>query len=168
MTRRPQLMTWSLYLYGVRTCRCLRVWRSSELDRRPAPHGTLREEVRTGLHIAVLAALLFSFGKAPFDHNHDSDPHHKHATGISHTHWPSEPDHHRSDSPRLSATDHSDARMLDWLPSDGRTPDYFAVDLPESIAFAAPARLTVRVPETSARGHDPPALVSITPRAPPA
>lgn len=119
-------------------------------------------------HIAVLVAFVFSFGKAPFDHNHDSDPHHKHATGISHTHWPSEPDDHKSDGPRLSATDHSDVRMLDWIPSDGRTPDYFAVDLPESIAFAVPAPLTVRVSETPARAHDPPALVSITPRAPPA
>jgi hypothetical protein len=111
---------------------------------------------------------VLSFGKAPFEHTHDSDPHHEHANGISHTHWPSKQDHDTSDGPRLSSTDNSDARMLDWIPSDGRTPNYYAVDLPESIAFAVPAPLTVRVPETSPRGHDPPALISLTPRAPPA
>jgi hypothetical protein len=124
--------------------------------------------VRRLTHIAVLVAFVLSFGKAPFEHTHDSDPHHKHANGISHTHWPSERDHDTSGAPGLSGTDHFDARMLDWIPSDGRTPDYFAVGLPESIALPIPAPLTARVPKTSARGHDPPALFSLTPRAPPA
>ena len=124
--------------------------------------------MRSALHIGVLTALLLSYGKAPFEHTHDSDPHHEHATGISHTHWANEKNHDSSDAPGLMAEEHSDARMLDWIPGDGRATIYFAMTLPESVAVIIPPPLIVRVPETASRGHDPPPLITLTPRAPPA
>ena len=121
------------------------------------------------VHIAVLVTLVLSFAKAPFEHTHDSDPHHEHANGISHTHWANDPPRYdSSDAPRLYGTNNSDARMLDWIPGDGRAPIYFAVDLPEAVAMAIPSPLVVRVPETASRGHDPPTFLTLSPRAPPA
>jgi hypothetical protein len=123
--------------------------------------------VRRFTLIAVLAALVLSFGKAPFEHTHDSDPDHQHATGISHTHWGEAVSDTGTDE-SWTAGENSDARMVDWIPGDGRAPVHFAVVLPESVAAPIPAMLIVRVPETASRGHDPPVLLALCPRAPPA
>ena len=112
--------------------------------------------MRRLVHIVVLAALVLSFGKAPFEHAHASDPHHEHANGVSHTHWQSEPNDDGSDAPRCRAQTNSDARMLDWMPGDGRPPVYFAVVLPSSCS-PIPAPLTSEFPR-HCHGHDPPAL----------
>lgn len=122
--------------------------------------------MRSLIHIGVLAALVLSFAKAPFDHTHHSDPHHEHATGLAHAHFKTDGPEGR---PSWATKDHdSDARMLDWLPGDGRFPIRHEIALPESVAAPVLIVQIVRLPEIPSRGHDPPSRSNLNPRAPPA
>ncbi len=126
--------------------------------------GTIRKLVRGLFHLGVVASLLFSFGQAPFQHAHASDPHHEHARGFTHTHWKAQPDN-RS----LEADDHdSDARMIDWLAGDGNAPAKFVVALPDTLNEIVLAVHVVRIPELTPHNHDPPWRLIPHLRGPPA
>ena len=120
--------------------------------------------MRGVLHLGVVASLLLSFAQAPFQHAHASDPHHGHAQGFTHTHW-----NQPTDGRSWEVEDHdSDARMLDWLAGDGSAPAKFVVALPESIAQTVLTVQVARIPELTSHNHDPPDLLTLNPRGPPA
>lgn len=115
-------------------------------------------------HLGVVASLLLSFGQAPFQHSHASDPHHEHARGFTHTHWKGHPD-----GRSLEAGDHdSDARMINWLAGDGSAPARFLVVLPESIEQAVVTVQVARIAELTRHNHDPPWRLTLYLRGPPA
>jgi hypothetical protein len=124
--------------------------------------------VRWILHLGLVASLLLAFGQAPFNHTHDSDPHHDHAEGIvhAHKHWQG----HAPVGPGWEDRDYdSDARSRDWFAGDGRSPVRFVATLPETVVVTAPAVLTCSlIAELIPRNHDPPWLINLKSRAPPA
>jgi len=121
--------------------------------------------VRGTTHLGVVACLLLSFAQAPFQHTHESDPHHAHAKGFGHAHWNSNSAH----GPTWEADNHdSDARMLDWLAGDGSAPVKFVVALPEFITQTVLTVQVTRIPELTPHNHDPPWRLNLNPRAPPA
>jgi hypothetical protein len=121
--------------------------------------------VRGLSHLGVVASLLLSFGQAPFQHAHASDPHHEHAQGLTHAHW----NDHPEDGHSWEADDHdSDARIVDWLAGDGTAPTKFVAALAESVEQVVLAVYVVRVPELTPRNHDPPQRLIPNPRGPPA
>jgi hypothetical protein len=121
--------------------------------------------VRRVLHLGAVASLLLSFVQAPFLHAHASDPHHEHAQGFTPTHWNTSP----SEGASWEADDHnSDARMIQWLAGDGSAPGKFLPALPESVAQTVLTVQVARIPELTSHNHDPPDLLTLHPRGPPA
>ncbi len=116
------------------------------------------------ISISTLVLLVLSFGEAPFEHVHASDPDHDHARGLSHMHGMLL----RADEPSLTEVDPgSDARMVEWLAGDGRFPiEQKALPAP-SIAVPVFNTLLVSPLEILSRGHDPPSRSNPNPRGPP-
>lgn len=126
----------------------------------------MRIQVRCVTHLGVMASLILSFAQAPFQHTHESDPHHPHAKGFVHWHWNSNSAHGLT----WEADNHdSDARTLDWLAGDGSAPVKFVVALLESITQPVLRVQVTRISELTPHNHDPPwRLNHLIPRAPPA
>ena len=115
--------------------------------------------------ITLTIALLASFAQGPFAHSHRHDPGHQHAGLLPHSHLNLAS--HRV--PGLYAPDDED---------DVQSSDLVAVVKGLALAFVAIVTDTVAVPAPeeqhylvrtpAARGHDPPRLLTLPPRAPPA
>jgi len=126
---------------------------------------TIRVLVRVLLHLSAVASLLFSFVQAPFLHAHASDPHHEHAQGFAHTHW----DNASAQGQSWEADNHdSDARMIEWVAGDGSAPVKFLLTVPECVQHGVFCVQVARTPELTPRNHDPPGLLILSPRGPPA
>ena len=112
----------------------------------------------------MVASLLLAFTQAPFNHTHESDPHHEHAEGFVHAHW----DDHVPIGPGWEEDDHdSDARSLDWFAGDGKSPIKVAATLPETVILPTPTVRTSRIAELIPHNHDPPWQSNLKSRAPP-
>ena len=110
------------------------------------------------------AALLLGFAQAPLAHTHRSDPDHRNATAMPHSHLPLLSDQRLS---LYGPDDDDDAQPVDWvvLAKDSSPPFVFEVREPV-VALAPPSRY--EIPQAPApRAHDPPGLIKLPPRAPP-
>jgi LmbE family N-acetylglucosaminyl deacetylase len=105
-----------------------------------------------------------AFVRAPFDHTHDRDPDHEHATGFAHVHTGSSNSEHLS----WNSDDGSDARSKNWLLATGKSPIPFHALLPNAVSVPEPARQAATVAEPTPQNHDPPWARGLGSRAPPA
>ena len=125
----------------------------------------MREVMRSVVHLGVAASLLFAFEQAPFQHIHETDPHHDHAHGFAHLHWET----FQHDGQVIHAEDHdSGMRMVDWLAGDGTSLIKFVPGLPQSVLAPKVVVLTDLVLLGETHNHDPPFLAPLTLRGPPA
>jgi hypothetical protein len=132
---------------------------------RTRPDALVASPVRFLLHFGAVASLLCSFVQAPFLHVHAGDPHHGHARGFAHTHSTSS----LPSGPVWKTDEHdSDARMIQWLAGDGSTPGNVLPALAESIEQVVLTIQTAWIPELTSHNHDPPRLLRLNPRGPPA
>ena len=121
--------------------------------------------MRKVLHASVSTCLLWAFVQAPFDHTHDRDPHHEHATGFAHTHSQI----HQSDQLGWNVDDHgSDARSKTWIIATGKSPIPFQALLPYAVVVPELAPQTAIIAESTPQNHDPPWVRILRSRAPPA
>jgi hypothetical protein len=124
----------------------------------------MKASLRYGIHFGLIASFLLAFAQAPFSHAHASDPHHKHSEGFAHTHWKD----HSSTGPAWKAMNpDSDARALNWIAGDGKSPVKFEAVLREPIVLPVVATRVSRITELTPHNHDPPWRTNLNPRAPP-
>ncbi len=121
--------------------------------------------MRTLVHILTAATLLVSFQRSPLDHVHEDESEHARAHASIHSHWSS---HTSAPAPAWEQADDHDALWLDWYAGDGSTT---AIPLAILVATQHHFELTpVAIHAAAPRpcNHDPPALLTLPARAPPA
>jgi hypothetical protein len=121
--------------------------------------------LRKVLHSWIAASFVWAFVQAPFDHTHDRDPHHEHATGFAHTHS------YTAQSNQLGWTandESSDARSTDWVIATGKSPIPFQALVPHAVVVPEPAPVAGTIAQPTPRNHDPPRVRNLRSRAPPA
>ena len=109
--------------------------------------------------------MLLGLAQAPFAHTHRSDPDHQHATVTPHAHLPSLADAHAT--LEQADDDDDDAQSVDWVGLAAVSAHVFVTEFHEPFVVG-PALVRYEMsPAPTPRGHDPPSLLSLPPRAPP-
>jgi hypothetical protein len=107
---------------------------------------------------------------APFAHIHPGDPGHHHDNGFAHPHFGHPARHdHESEGAEFEENDHDEiAVWTDWAPTVEPRFEIPVADVANSFVLA-PIFITEGVaPQYTVRSHDPPALLYLPARAPPA
>lgn len=120
------------------------------------------------VQLGIFACLLMAFLQAPFIHTHDHAPDHDHSDGLAHAHF------HLNQSvppgPVFTAPDaYGTARVDNWFVFEGKPRLIVDVGLPECVlALAPPPVCTHGLIQPVPCNHDPPQILILRSRAPPA
>ncbi len=109
--------------------------------------------------------MLLSFAQAPFAHMHRRDPDHRHATAMPHFHLRLLADQHLA---LRGPDDDDDVQPVDWVIITGDFTEPFVAIASEPVAVPAPVDRYELVRAPSPQAHDPPELLALPARAPPA
>jgi hypothetical protein len=126
--------------------------------------------VRKALALALCFAIQAAGLSAPLVHAHPDDHvTEHHAGGAIHAHWSGHAgSHHHSDGPAIEAADYDRAVFLNAFVAVGASPSPAPAVTPDAAPVRVPEeRPAHRITEIT-HGHDPPAIRSVPPRAPPA
>lgn len=114
--------------------------------------------------ITATMALLVSFAQAPFAHLHRRDRDHRHATAMPHSHLRLWSGQHMA----LNGPDDDDVHAVDWVVLAQHSAQPLVAEIGEPVMNPAPAVRDKLSPVPAPRAHDPPGLIILSPRAPPA
>ncbi|MGI9070884.1 MAG: hypothetical protein ACR2JB_06060 [Bryobacteraceae bacterium] len=116
----------------------------------------------------VILALLAAFMQAPFSHVHEHESTQHHRSGFFHTHLAHAHAHH-SAQPELRDLDpNDDAVFQHWFSPTQTAPQVLNFILIAVPALLPPVSNEWRAEAIHPSAHDPPGLIALPPRSPPA